>query len=59
MGEKVLVCPIYRICILGPSEVGKTAIVNRLVNNYFTTICEPTQHDLKPYYYLMNLTESK
>ena len=25
----------FRICVCGPSHVGKTAIINRLVNNAF------------------------
>ena len=32
----------FRICVLGPSYVGKTQIVNRLVNNQFTGFYEPT-----------------
>lgn len=32
----------YRLCILGPSFVGKTSIVNRLVNNSFSPYYEPT-----------------
>ena len=32
----------FRICVLGPSYVGKTQIVNRLINNQFTGYYEPT-----------------
>lgn len=32
----------FRICVLGPSYVGKTQIVNRLVNNQFSGFYEPT-----------------
>ena len=32
----------FRICVVGPSYVGKTQIVNRLVNNQFTGYYEPT-----------------
>lgn len=34
----------YRICVLGPSFVGKTSIVNRFINNNFTPYYEPTLH---------------
>lgn len=32
----------FRICVLGPSFVGKTQIVNRFVNNGFSSYYEPT-----------------
>ena len=32
----------FRICVLGPSYVGKTQIVNRFINNGFTGYYEPT-----------------
>ena len=32
----------FRICLLGPSYVGKTQIVNRFINNNFTGYYEPT-----------------
>jgi GTPase SAR1 family protein len=32
----------YRICILGPSFVGKTSIINRFVNNSFSPYYEST-----------------
>jgi GTPase SAR1 family protein len=32
----------FRICIIGPSYVGKTQIVNRLVSNSFSGFYEPT-----------------
>lgn len=32
----------YRLCVLGPSFVGKTSIINRLVNNSFSPYYEPT-----------------
>jgi GTPase SAR1 family protein len=38
----------YRICVLGPSFVGKSSIVNRFVNNQFSPYYEPT---LKAMYY--------
>jgi len=31
-----------RICMLGPSYVGKTQLVNRIINNSFTGYYEPT-----------------
>lgn len=34
----------YRICVLGPSFVGKTSIINRFINNSFSTYYEPTLH---------------
>jgi len=51
-------CPIYRIAVLGPKEVGKTSIINRLVNKHFTTIYEPTDGDLRPYNFLLNINNS-
>lgn len=48
-------CPIFHIAVLGPKEVGKTSIINRLVNNHFTTIYEPTDGDLRPYNVLLNI----
>jgi GTPase SAR1 family protein len=38
----------YRICILGPSFVGKTQIINRFINNSFSPYYEST---LKAMYY--------
>ena len=32
----------FKICLMGPSYVGKTQIVNRIVNNSFTGFYEPT-----------------
>jgi len=32
----------FRICVIGPSYVGKTQIVNRMINNAFTGYYEPT-----------------
>ena len=34
----------FRICVLGPSYVGKTQIVNRFVNNGFSGFYEPTMN---------------
>lgn len=34
----------YRICVLGPSFVGKTSMINRFINNSFSTYYEPTLH---------------
>ena len=32
----------FRICVMGPCYVGKSQIVNRLINNSFTGYYEPT-----------------
>ena len=32
----------FRICVLGPSYVGKTQVINRFVNSTFTPFYEPT-----------------
>lgn len=32
----------FNICVIGPSYVGKTQIVNRMINNAFTGYYEPT-----------------
>ena len=34
----------FRICVLGPMFTGKTQIINRFVNNTFTSFYEPTLH---------------
>lgn len=34
----------FRICVLGPSFVGKTQLINRFVNNSFSHYYEPTLH---------------
>lgn len=36
---------MFRICVLGPSYVGKTQLVNRFLNNSFTGYYEPTEHE--------------
>lgn len=45
-----------KITVMGSSAVGKTAIVNRLVNNYFPLIYEPTTK-VDNYSFLFNLNE--
>ena len=35
--------PIYRIVVLGTEGVGKTALINRYVNNYFSGEYKPTE----------------
>ena len=37
----------FRICVIGPSYVGKTQFCNRLINNAFTGYYQPT---IKPLY---------
>ena len=32
----------FNICVIGPSYVGKTQIINRMINNSFTGYYEPT-----------------
>jgi len=32
----------YRICVLGPSFVGKTQLINRFINNGFSPYYDPT-----------------
>ena len=34
--------PDFGICVVGPSHVGKTAIINRIVNNSFQSNYIPT-----------------
>jgi len=34
----------YRLCVVGPSFVGKTQLVNRFINNGFSPYYEPTLH---------------
>lgn len=48
--------PSFRVAIMGAAAVGKTAIVNRLVNNSFPVNYEPTM-DIERYTSLFNLTE--
>jgi GTPase SAR1 family protein len=48
--------PCFRIAVMGSAGVGKTAIVNRLVNNYFPLIYEPTM-DIEKYTALFNLND--
>ena len=33
---------IFRVTVLGSAGIGKSAIINRLVNNSFSAIYEPT-----------------
>lgn len=40
--NKNKITPKFRICVLGPSYVGKTQVINRFVNNTFTAHYEPT-----------------
>lgn len=37
----------YRICVLGPSFVGKTQLINRFMNNSFSAYYEPTMRIAK------------
>jgi len=32
----------YRLCVLGPSFVGKTQLINRFINNSFSPYYDPT-----------------
>lgn len=34
----------FKICVLGPSFVGKTQLINRFVNNGFSSYYEPTSN---------------
>jgi GTPase SAR1 family protein len=34
----------YRLCILGPSFVGKSQLINRFMNNGFSPFYDPTLH---------------
>ena len=51
--EDLLCC---KIAVMGSSAVGKTAIINRLVNNYFPIIYEPTSK-VENFTFLFNLSE--
>jgi GTPase SAR1 family protein len=46
----------FKIAVMGSAAVGKTCIVNRLINNYFPLIYEPTM-DIERYTGLFNLNE--
>ena len=35
---------IFKICVLGSTGVGKTSIINRIVNHSFSQIYEPTYY---------------
>lgn len=47
MKKKIM--PIYRVAVLGPKGVGKTAIVNQFVNNTFDLLYEETDNDIRKY----------
>lgn len=40
--EKSVKRQIFRVCVLGPSFVGKSSLVNRIVNNSFYADYFPT-----------------
>jgi GTPase SAR1 family protein len=42
--KKATYCNIYRIVVLGVSEVGKTALINNFINQSFLKFYEPTQN---------------
>lgn len=46
----------FRITLLGNTATGKTAIANRLVNNYFPVIYEPTTK-LEKYTFIFDISE--
>lgn len=46
----------FKICVMGSASVGKTAIINRIVNNSFPIIYEPT-YNVDRYSVLFNLNE--
>ena len=48
----------YRICITGPSHVGKTSFLNRLINNVFYTDYNPT-HEIENFSFVHDCSDSK
>jgi hypothetical protein len=48
----------FRICVMGPSYVGKTQVINRFINNSFTGYYEPT-HQEQQYRRAYNLFEDQ
>ena len=46
-----------RITFLGNSTVGKTAIINRMINNIFTPLYEPTLN-MENYGIKLNISDS-
>ena len=58
MDNKAKRTPIYRIAVLGMSQVGKTSIVNQLVNNFTSILQSETDNDLRMYRKLIDLNHS-
>lgn len=48
--------PLFKIAIMGSAAVGKTSIINRLINNNFSVVYEPTL-EVNNYTTLFNLNE--
>jgi GTPase SAR1 family protein len=48
--------PCFSICVIGSSATGKTSIINRIVNNNFYSIYEPT-NEVTYYTTLLSLSE--
>ena len=48
----------FRICVLGPSFVGKTQVINRFVNNTFSYIHDETL-DIEVYKRAYNILEDQ
>jgi GTPase SAR1 family protein len=48
--------PCFSICVIGSSATGKTAIINRIVNNTFFSTYEPT-NEVTHYTTLLSLGE--
>ena len=45
-----------KIAVIGACAVGKTAIINRLINNHFPIVYEPTMN-VENYTFLFNLSD--
>jgi GTPase SAR1 family protein len=48
--------PCFSICVIGSTATGKTSIINRIVNNTFYSIYEPTT-EITYYNTLLSLSE--
>jgi GTPase SAR1 family protein len=48
--------PTFSVCVIGSTAVGKTSIINRIVNNMFFPIYEQTE-DITKYTTLLSLNE--
>ena len=48
----------FRICVMGPAYVGKTQVINRIINNSFTPYYEPTKKE-QTYRCALNINEDE